>query len=98
MSNVRLSDGTVTLLLPHPNYHFGTTAEATEAYAAAISQSLASPPREEEKMEEQKGKSGDSGGHTRRGKTRIPTLDGWHARFNLERHGLRVSESTSTGS
>lgn len=79
--------------MPHPKYHVGTTAEATEAYATAISESLASPPKEEEQNEEQK--EGGTGTYSRRGKARVPTLDGWHARFNLERHGLRVGEFNS---
>lgn len=71
VSDVKLSDGSVTLLLPHPGVGTASTASAaSKHYARTISEALTgtSPAAEEKKR----------------------FLDGWHVRFQLQRHGLKV--------
>lgn len=84
----------MTLLMPHPKQHLATKPKATEAYSAvistAISEALGAPLHEgTDSSEKKEGGVLDTG----RGKPKVPTLAGWHVRFNLERHGLRVSRS-----
>lgn len=76
VSDVRLSDGMVTLLLPHPRLSHaspgtGPTMEANDSYSKVIAEVLNCPPSSENARKKF-------------------TLNGWHARFKLERHGLQV--------
>lgn len=82
VSNVSLTQGLVTLLLPHPGTLTASTAATvgSERYAKVIADAVerARAGKEEEAA---KGK--------RRAAEEAP-LHGWHCRFQLERHGLQV--------
>lgn len=142
MSNVRLADGAVTLLLPHPKHNPGSTVEASEAYAEAINECLESvrkqraervkqeraenvaDAKDNERGDEEEDDNGERQGDDNHnemtdserpastdpsastssasgpGSPRarypraadVPILEGWHARFDLERHGLQVRQ------
>ena len=68
MSNVQISKGVVTLLMPHPKSvaaTFPALGSYVDVFAAAVNKAASS-----------------EGGTV--------TMEGWHARFMLERHGLQV--------
>lgn len=100
MSNVSLTSGTVTLLLPHPGtlntYGAATTTTAATAgdsspvhgpklYAQIIAKTV-------EKARADKKSSG--GGRKTREEAH---MHGWHCRFQLERHGLQVGVGRGDG-
>lgn len=83
VSNVSLTQGVVTLLLPHPGALTASTAAATvgsERYAKVIADAV---ERARASKEEEEGKGN-------RRAPEVAPLHGWHCRFQLERHGLQV--------
>lgn len=80
MSNVSLSQGVVTLLLPHPGSLAATSSSTpgSELYAKAIAGAV--------KAARASKKAAGGGARSKE----EAAMDGWHCRFQLERHGLQV--------
>lgn len=68
VSDVQISKGVVTLLMPHPK-SVAATLPALGSYVDVIAAAV-------------KKATSNNGGTV--------ALEGWHARFTLERHGLQV--------
>ncbi|CAM9827984.1 unnamed protein product, partial [Ectocarpus fasciculatus] len=79
VSNVSLSQGVVTLLLPHPGSLAATSSSTpgSELYAKAIAGAVKAARA-----------SKKAAGRGARSKEEA-AMDGWHCRFQLERHGLQ---------
>lgn len=82
MSNVSLSQGVVTLLLPHPGSLTAASSSTpgSELYAKAIARAVKAARANKQA----------AGGGGRRKNKEEAAMDGWHCRFQLERHGLQV--------
>ncbi|CAN0146866.1 unnamed protein product [Ectocarpus sp. 6 AP-2014] len=82
VSNVSLSQGVVTLLLPHPSSLTAASSSTpgSELYAKTIARAV--------KAARASAQAAGGGGGRRKNKEEA-AMDGWHCRFQLERHGLQ---------
>lgn len=69
MSDVQISMGTVTLLLPHPKM-IAAPSPGVDVYGEVVAEAAKKATSRKD------GKA---------------VMEGWHARFTLERHGLQVN-------
>ncbi|CAM9639743.1 unnamed protein product [Ectocarpus sp. 4 AP-2014] len=81
VSNVSLSQGVVTLLFPHPGSLTAASSltAGSELYAKTIARAVKAARASKQA----------AGGGGRRKNKEETAMDGWHCRFQLERHGLQ---------